>query len=189
MRACGTPAKAASNSAARAGRTSHRNRVFDSANSSTTLGQIAFPRHVAQGQPRAQAAGEGHFGGGRGQPAFAQVVAGADQPGIDGPVQGREALQGLLGLDPRRLAAGERFDQGEVRAAHLVARQADLVQIVAGLLQVHRDAMAHVVDLSQGADQAATAEWRSARASLGRNSLLRLSLPLMNGVPSAVATS
>ena len=26
-------------------------------------------------------------------------------------------------------------------------------------------------------------------ASLGRNSLLRLSLPLMNGVPSAVATS
>ena len=49
-RACGTPAKAASNSAARSGRTSQRNRVFDSAEQQHDVGQIALPRHVAQGR-------------------------------------------------------------------------------------------------------------------------------------------
>ena len=77
--------------AARSGRTSQRNRVFDSANSSTASGRSPSRGTSFSVEPRAQAAGEGHFGGGRGQAAFAQVVAGADQPAVDRRVQGREA--------------------------------------------------------------------------------------------------
>ena len=96
IRAWGTPASAASNAAAFCGRTSQRNRVFDSLNKSATSAQIAVARHaLPASMPRAQSAGKGHLGGGHGQAAFAQVVAGADQSGVDRPVHGREGLLGL----------------------------------------------------------------------------------------------
>ncbi len=92
---CGRAAsagQAASNAAACSGRTSQRNRVFDSLNrSSGGVGGVAFRSGtVAEVESRAEAAGEGHLGGGHGQPAFAQVVAGADQPGVDRAVHGGE---------------------------------------------------------------------------------------------------
>ena len=120
IRACGTPASAASNSSARSGRTSQRKRVLDSANEQHDLGQIAFPRHVFQRQPGAQAAGKGHFGRGHRQPAFAQVVARPDQAGVDRLVQRREVLLGAAADRLRRLAAREPLDQGEMRTAQLV---------------------------------------------------------------------
>ena len=71
-----------------------------------------------------------------------------------------------------------------MRPAHSSLRQADQIEQVARLFQVHRHAMAHVVDLAQGADQQRRRNGdRLASLRGGRNSLLRLSLPLMNGVP------
>ena len=150
------------------------------------LRQVAFPGHVGQREPGAQFAGEGHLGGGHGQPAFDRSwqartspasIAPCNAAKTCGPARGRPAApcrrkatrSGRSGSRPARPASGP--------PGRRVAR----------LLQVHRHAAAHVVDLpralisSDGGMEIGSAP--------GRNSLLRLSLPLMNGVPSAMATS
>ena len=50
----------------------------------------------------------------------------------------------------RLVRSGDRY---VMRAAQFVLRRADLIEQVAGRLQVHRHAAADVGDLAQGADQ------------------------------------
>ena len=139
---------------------------------------------------RAEPAGKGHLGGGHGQAAFAQVVTGADQAGVDRRCMAAKVFLAACGSSCGHLAAGRATaTRREMRAAQLVARHADEVQQIARLLEVHRHAAGHVVDLAQGADQQRRRNGDRLGGALGRNSLLRLSLPLMNGVPSTVATS
>ena len=102
---------------------------------------------------RPEAAGEGHFGDGDGQAAFAEVVAGEDHPGMDRPVQSGERFLGGRGVEPGHFAAGEALDQREMRAAEFVLRQADLIEDIARRFEIHRDAAGYVFDLAEGADQ------------------------------------
>ena len=51
------------------------------------------------------------------------------------------------------LPAAKLVHQREMRAAQLVLRRADQVEQVARLLQIHRHARAHIVDLAHRADQ------------------------------------
>ena len=76
-----------------------------------------------------------------------------------------------------------------MRSAQFVARQADEVKQVARFLQVHRHAARNIIHLAQGAIRSEGGMAIGSAAPWGRNSLLRLSLPLINGVPSTVATS
>ena len=131
--------------------------MFDSLNKSTAASNLAsattgrgFVGHGGQLDLGSQPAGEGHFGGGHGQAAFAQVVTRADQAGVDRLVHRGERFLGQRGIDLGHFAAGETFDQRKMRAAQLVLGQADEVEQVAGFLEVHRHATAHVVDSGPG---------------------------------------
>ena len=163
--------------------------------------------HVGQRNSGSQPAGKGHFGGGHRQSALGKVVTRTHQPRVNRLVQRGEGVFRRLGIDLGHFAAGKTLDQRKMRAAQLVFRHADEVEQVAGLFQVHRHAMAHVVDLAQGTNQqrrrnrdrfvgkgqalcnAGASQNGTSLFRHGRNSLFRLSLPLMNGVPSTVATS
>ena len=76
-----------------------------------------------------------------------------DGPGVDRAMYRGERPFGLRRIDLGDLAARARLDQGEMRSAQLVAGEADLVDPVARLLEVHRDAATDVGYLAQGANQ------------------------------------
>ena len=155
----------------------------DSENSRTTsCAASSVARHVAERDRGAEAAGEGHLGQGDGQAALAQVVAAPDQASADRRVDRPEQRPAQLGVDPRDPAAGLIPDHRPsatrpARSRVMPGQQQD----VAGLLQVHRHARR-----TSGTWPMALISSVGGMARLWPScvySLLRLSLPEMNGVP------
>ncbi len=79
---------------------------------------------------RAKAAGKGHLGRGDRQAAFAQVVTGADQSGVDRAVHRGKGLSCDVRIELGNLAARSRriATEIEVRSSQLIARHADEIQ-------------------------------------------------------------
>lgn len=109
--------------------------------------------NVGESYAGAEAAADGHFGQGGGEPAFAEVVAGPHEAGLDGGVQGevRFAAQGDIQLG--RGAAVTTGDEVQLRAAEFGFGLADEIEQVAGGFEVHRHALLNVFHLPQGANQ------------------------------------
>ena len=56
-------------------------------------------------------------------------------------------------IDVRDGASAESIDQRVMAAAQFIACDADEIQSIARLFEVHRDALSHVSDLPNGTDQ------------------------------------
>ncbi len=96
--------------------------------------------------------GKTHFSRGDGEAALAQVVAGGDEAGTDGAVNGGESGLSSHWIDFRSDAALKVVDQRVVGAAEFVVGFADEVEHVAGAFEVHGDAAGDVVDLAESAE-------------------------------------
>ena len=82
-------------------------------------------------------------------------------------MQCRKRMLGRLGVHLWNIAAVQVIDQRSVRSPNSSRCDADQIQQITRLFEIHRHAIANVVDLSQRADQQRWVESRSTVAAIG----------------------
>src|SRR5262245_61793756 len=102
---------------------------------------------------RSKAAGKAHLGQGNGQSTFGQVVAGGVHLVADRIVDFREELGRQLEIHARDTPAWLASLGKQLRAAKFFSRQADEIELVTRLLQVHGHAASYVWDMAHRRDQ------------------------------------